>query len=89
AIGIFKIGARFAKGTTDEKDLVHTYFANPFGAPQRKQEHEHCIRVYFDAMFKSGIKVGQIRTRLGIDGFEQEGPKAASLALFEVIRKQS
>jgi len=40
AISVFRSGARLAKGTTDEKGLVHTYFANPFGAPQRKEEHE-------------------------------------------------
>src|SRR4030067_1586046 len=71
AISVFRSGARLAKGTTDEKGLVHTYFANPFGAPQRKEEHERIAALYFDKMFKTGIKVGQIRTRLGIGGFEQ------------------
>ncbi len=89
ALSVFKSGARLAKGTTDEKGLVHTYFANPFGAPQRKQEHEICAQYYFEKMFEKGIKVGQIRTRLGIDGYEQEGPRAASLELFNVIRQLS
>lgn len=89
AISVFKSGARLAKGTTDEKGLVHTYFANPFGAPQRKQEHEICAKHYFEKMFERGVKVGQIRTRLGIDGYEQEGPRAASLELFEAIRQTS
>lgn len=85
AISVFRSGSRLAKGTTDEKGLVHTYFANPFGAPQRKGEHEKCAAFYFEKMFASGVRVGQIRTRLGIDGFEQEGPKSASLELFRVI----
>jgi hypothetical protein len=89
ALSVFRSGARLAKGTTDEKGLVHTYFANPFGAPQRKEEHEICARHYFEKMFEKGIKVGQIRTRLGIDGYEQEGPRTASLELFKVIRQIS
>ena len=87
ALSVFRSAARLAKGTTDEKGLVHTYFANPFGAPQRKEEHERIAKEYFDRMFGTGVKVGQIRTRLGIEGFEQEGPKAASMELFKEIRK--
>ncbi len=89
AISVFRSGARFAKSTTDEKGLVHTYFANPFGAPQRKEEHERRASFYFDKMFKTGVKVGQIRTRLGIEGFEQEGPKSASRELFKIIKTLS
>ncbi len=87
AIDIFRSGARFAKGTTDEKGLVHTYFANPFGAPQRREEHEVVAEKLFNAMYKTGVKVGQIRTRLGVEGFGQEGPRTASIELFEVIKK--
>lgn len=86
ALAVFRKGARMAKGTTDEKGLVRTYFANPFGAPQRKEAHEKIAREYFNAMFATGVKVGQMRTRLGIEGFEREGPRAASMALFELIR---
>lgn len=87
ALYVFKSGARFAKGTTEEKGLVHTYFANPFGAPQRKELHEQCAKDYFRTMFEHKIQVGQIRTRLGIKDFEQEGPRSAALALFEAIQK--
>ncbi|HEB75540.1 MAG TPA: phosphoenolpyruvate carboxykinase [Nitrospirae bacterium] len=86
ALCIFRSGARLAKGTTDEKGLVHTYFANPFGAPQRKEEHEKCAVSYFERMFETGTMVGQIRTRLGIEGFEQIGPRSASIELFKVIK---
>ncbi len=86
ALSVFRSGARLAKGTTDEKGLVHTYFANPFGAPQRKDIHEKQAGFYFDHMFKTGIRVGQIRTRLGIDGFEHVGPRAASMELLRVVR---
>ncbi len=87
AISTFRSAARLAKGTTDEKGLVHTYFANPFGAPQRKETHEKTAKQFFDRMFATGVKVGQIRTRLGIGGFEQTGPKTASIGLFGEIRK--
>ena len=86
ALGVFRSGARLAKGTTDEKGLVHTYFANPFGAPQRRDIHEKQAESLFGCMFKTGIKVGQIRTRLGIGGFEHIGPRAASMGLLEIIR---
>jgi len=86
AIEVFRSGARLAKGTTDEKGLVHTYFANPFGAPQRKTEHEEIAKSYFEDMFKQGVLIGQLRTRLGIEGYEQRGPLEAAQALFDIIR---
>ncbi len=86
ALSVFRSGARFAKGTTDEQGLVHTYFANPFGAPQRMEKHEEAASFYFQKMFKTGVKLGQIRTRLGIEGFEQIGPRTASLELFKIIQ---
>ncbi len=89
ALDVFKTGARLAKGTTDERGLVHTYFANPFGAPQRKEEHEKIAERTFSAMFKAGVKVGQIRTRLGIEGFEQEGPRAVAMELSKVVLELS
>jgi dephospho-CoA kinase len=89
ALSVFRSGARLAKGTTDEKGLVHTYFANPFGAPQRRERHEEAAVFYFGKMFETGVKVGQIRTRLGIEGFEQAGPRAASMELFKMIRALS
>ena len=39
AINVFRKGARMAKGTTTEKGLVTTYFANPFGPVQKKEEY--------------------------------------------------
>jgi hypothetical protein len=40
---------------------------------------------YSEAMLAAGTKVGQLRTRLGIPGLEQEGPESAAKALFEMI----
>ncbi len=86
ALEVFRSGARLAKGTTDENGLVHTYFANPFGAPQRRDIHENQAELYFGRMFGTGVRVGQIRTRLGIKGFEHAGPRAASKGLLQIVR---
>jgi hypothetical protein len=84
---VFANGARLAKGTTDEKGLVHTYFANPFGAPQKKEKHESLARKFIGQLLKNGKRVGQLRTRLGITGYETKGPEEAAQALFQFITK--
>lgn len=88
AINVFKSGARMAKGTTTEKGLVESFFANPFGPVQKQTETNELIEKYFDFMFKDGnVKVGQIKTCLGVCGEEKKGPKKAALELFEEIKK--
>lgn len=87
AVDVFSRGARLSKGTTDEQGLVNTYFANPFGAIQKRQQHEQIARQYITQMMKTGVKVGQLRTQLGLPGMEQQGPEDAAKALFEFITK--
>ncbi len=87
AIKVFKSGARMAKGTTSEKGLVESYFANPFGPAQKKKETDVLIEKYFDAMFKGTVKVGQIKTALALEGKEKEGPREAAIELFDIIKK--
>ncbi|AGX42274.1 phosphoenolpyruvate carboxykinase (ATP) [Clostridium saccharobutylicum] len=88
AIKVFKAGARMAKGTTTEKGLVESFFANPFGPAQKQEETNILIDKYFKAMFESGqVKVGQIRTCLGVPGQEKEGPRNAAIELFDEIKK--
>ncbi|PJI07344.1 MULTISPECIES: phosphoenolpyruvate carboxykinase [Clostridium] len=87
AIPVFRSGARMAKGTTTEKGLVNTFFANPFGPVQREKETDKLITKYFNKFFETGIKVGQIRTRLGVKGKEKEGPKNAAIKLLDVVKK--
>lgn len=86
-IEVFSNGARLAKGTTDEKGLVHTYFANPFGAPQKKKQHAVLAEKFIGHLLGTGKKVGQLRTRLGIPGYETKGPEEAATALFQFITK--
>ena len=85
AINLFKSGPRMAKGTTSEKGFVESYFANPFGPAQKKEEMEILINDYFEIMFKENVKVGQIKTCLGIKGEEQNGPRKAAIELFNII----
>ena len=84
---IFKAGARMAKGTTTENGLVESYFANPFGPVQKKEDMYLIIDKYFEDMFNNKVKVGQIKTCLGVLGFEKEGPKKAAIELFDIIEK--
>lgn len=85
ALSVFRRGARMAKGTTTEKGIVESYFANPFGPVQRQEQTEPLLENYFQTMFDQGIKVGQIRTRLGVSGYEHSGPKEAAKALINYI----
>lgn len=85
ALKVFRAGARMAKGTTTEMGLVESYFANPFGPVQRQEQTELILVEYFKRMFKQGVKVGQLRTRLGIKGNEHEGPKQAAIAILKHI----
>ena len=88
AMAVFKEGKRMAKGTTNEKGIVNAYYANIFGPSQFRNEHEKIAAKYFRAMFDSGVYVGQIKTQLGIIGMEQNGPRLAAKALFEMIKNK-
>ncbi len=76
-------GARKAKGTTNETGVVTSFFANPFGPLQRKDQTLEIIDKTYDKLFEKNIPVGQIYTKLAIEGFERKGPEAAALALFD------
>ena len=85
ALAVFKSGTVMSKGTTTSKGIIHSYFANIFGPPQYRKEHDAITRRYFEALFKAGVFVGQIRTRLGIPGMEQSGPEEAARELLKYI----
>lgn len=87
AIDTFRQGARVAKGTTSEKGLVKSYFANPFGPTQRQEECDILLDKYFQTLFETNKKVGEIRTRLAISGEEYEGPRAVAKELFKELDK--
>ena len=85
ALRVFHEGAAMAKGTTTSTGLVHSYFANIFGPPQYKERHEKLAARTFEAAFKTGVYIAQMRTRLGIPGYEAKGPEEAAQALFALI----
>ena len=85
ALKVFRAGNRMAKGTTTEYGLVGSYFANPFGPVQRQNQCEPLLQDYFQRMFDQGVKVGQLRTRLGIKGNEHNGPKEAATEILKYI----
>jgi hypothetical protein len=85
ALHIFREGTAMSKGTTTSTGLVHTYFVNIFGAIQYKALHDEIAKRYFEAFFNKNIFVGQLRTRLGIAGWESKGPEEAAKALLHLI----
>ena len=85
ALHTFREGTAMSKGTTTSTGLVHTYFVNIFGAVQYKAIHEKIAKQFFEAFFKEDIFVGQLRTRLGIAGWEQKGPEEAARALLQMV----
>ena len=83
----FLEGKRFALGTTQEKGLSTTFFANPFG-PMQKQEQ--CLPIFnqmFDTMFDKNIFVGEIYTCLGLPNKGEDGLKIAAAELLNEIKK--
>jgi hypothetical protein len=85
-MSIFREGTAMSKGTTTTTGLVHTYFVNIFGAVQYRSLHDQIAQLYFSAFFKKDLWVGQIRTRLGIPGWEQIGPVEAAQELLRLFR---
>jgi len=85
ALEVFRGGAVMSKGTTTSTGLVHSYFANIFGPPEYRENHEKIVKKYFASFFKNGVFVGQMRTRLGIRGYETSGPREAALELLKII----
>jgi energy-coupling factor transporter ATP-binding protein EcfA2 len=85
ALEIFRNGAVMSKGTTTTSGLVNSYFANIFGPPEYKDIHEEIAKKYFESFFRKNVFVGQMRTRLGIAGFETSGPKEAATELLKII----
>ena len=87
ALDTFKTGKRKAKGTTSEVGLVESYFANPFGPHQMQESCDILLNKYFNVLNDDKIILGEIYTKLAIDGFESSGPKEAAILLLEMLIK--
>jgi hypothetical protein len=89
AITVFSSGLAMSKGTTTSTGLTREYWANIFGPPLFRELHDELAKKHFAAAFKQGTYVGQLRTRLGISGYESKGPQASAKRLFELIQERS
>lgn len=87
ALSVFKLGRRKAKGTTHEKGLVESYFANPFGPKQRQEKCDPLLDSMYQALFDAKIPVGELYTRLAIEGMENKGPQTAAIKLLDFLTK--
>ena len=85
ALVVFREGAVMSKGTTTSSGLVNSYFANIFGPPEYRDLHDEIAKRYFNVFFQNNIFVGQMRTRLGIAGYETSGPREAATELLRII----
>lgn len=83
-----KAGTRMALGTTQEKGLSKTYFANPFGPMQEQELCEPIIDEVFKAMKDSNIYMGEIYTHLGFDKSNRQGIEDAAKELLEFLIKE-
>jgi energy-coupling factor transporter ATP-binding protein EcfA2 len=82
---IFILGARRAKGTTQDVGMTEKFFANPFGPVQREEKTIVIIDRIFDKLFEDSTNVGVLHTRLAVPGMEHDGPAIAANRLFEII----
>ncbi len=85
ATAVFREGTAMSKGTTTATGLTNSYFANPFGPAQRREQIDGLAATTFAAAFRAGVYVGQLRTQLGLPGAESAGPRAAAKALLDLI----
>jgi hypothetical protein len=86
ALQVFRAGNVMSKGTTTITGLNATYFANVFGPQQYQDVHEKIADEYFAALFKSGARVGELYTQLGINGNEHSGPERAARDILDLAK---
>lgn len=88
ALEVFREGRVMSKGTTTSKGIVQSYFGNIFGPPQYYDLHDKLAERYFTHFFEHNVFVGQLRTRLGLPGWETRGPEEAASSLIKLLESQ-
>ena len=86
ALQVFKKGRRIALGTTGEKGLVQTFFANPFGPIQLENSTDLLLFDYFQLLFKNNVPIGELFTGLGLEN-SKNNPTLAAQYLIEMLIK--
>lgn len=79
-------GKRMAKGTTKEYGIVTSFFANPFGPYQRKNQTTILLDNFIDFIYTNNIPCGILYTKLGVEGNERKGPLNAAKELLNWIK---
>ena len=85
---VFVEGKRQAIGTTNEKGLSTTYFANPFGPMQEKDRCEKIIDEVFEKLLENKVKLGEIYTNLGLANKGYGGLEVAARELLKIIEEE-
>ena len=88
ALDVFKKGIRKAKGTTSEVGLVSSYFANPFGPVQEKEKTEKLLIKYFKTLQENNVLLGEIYTRLAVDGYQTKGPQETAKQILTYLEEK-
>lgn len=83
-----KGGKRMALGTTQEKGLSTTYFANPFGPMQEQELCDPLIDKTVQALEEHGVYLGEVYTHLGFDKSNRTGIEDAARALLQFITEE-
>lgn len=86
AMPVFLEGKRFALGTTQEKGLSTTFFANPFGPMQEQDLCRPIIDKIFTALFAQNIPVGEVYTCLGLPNKGDHGIQKAAEAMVDFVK---
>ncbi len=80
-----KAGTRMALGTTQEKGLSKTYFANPFGPMQNQAVCDPLIDDVMAKLKDEGVYLGEVYTHLGFDKANRAGIEDAAKELLAFI----
>ena len=83
----FKEGKRKAAATTVEQGLLTSYFANPFGPVQHQDVCNPLIDTMFKELYNTNVPVGEMYTRLSLEG--KEGPVSAAQELCNIILRRN
>lgn len=84
-----KAGTRMALGTTQEKGLSKTYFANPFGPMQEQELCDPLIDKVMANLEENGIYLGEVYTHLGFDKSNRAGIEDAARELLSFLINES
>jgi len=80
----FVLGKRLALNTTNEVGITNTFFSNPFGPLQKKEQTLLLIDKYFKTLYNNSI-CGILYTKLGLRDKKKEGLKKAASNLLDAL----